>query len=144
MATMARFALSGDDRRRISVAIKAAEVGHRGEIVVHVEPRVIGDPLRRAARLFTALGVDKTKDGTGVLLYVAAANRAAAVWAGPTITSGDQHATWKPVFAAMAAERDKDAATLICAAVAALGRVLSERAAGADVHGNELGDGVSS
>lgn len=141
---MARLALSREDRQRISAAIKAAEVGHRGEIVVHVEPRVLGHPLVRAAKLFTKLGVDRTKEGTGVLLYIAAANRAAAVWAGDKVTGGGDSATWKPVFDAMAAERDQDGATMICAAVAALGKVLAARVPGADVHGNELGDGVSS
>jgi uncharacterized membrane protein len=140
---MSRYALTASDRRRISDAIKAAEAGHRGEIVVHVEPRVFGDPLKRAAKLFTEKGVDKTKDGTGVLLYLATANRAAAVWAGRGIEGGAEVATWKPVFDALATA-GSDHAARICAAVIALGQILTVRCAGADIHGNELGDGVSS
>lgn len=136
--------LTPADRTRISEAIKAAEVGHRGEIVVHVEPRSFGDPLKRAAKLFAKLGVDRTVESTGVLLYLATANRAAAVWAGTGIRGGADHATWKPVFDALAAGKGAtDPTATICAAIAALGRVLAERAAGPDRHGNELGDGAA-
>jgi uncharacterized membrane protein len=133
--------LSEANRKRISAAIKAAEVGHRGEIVVHVEPRLWGKPLERAAKLFTQLGVHNTKDDTGVLLYVATATRAAAVWAGKGVRGGADSATWKSVFAALGAASDPTSA--ICDAIAALGKVLTTHASGADVHGNELGDGVS-
>jgi uncharacterized membrane protein len=139
---MGRLALSSADRQRISDAIRAAEAGHRGEIVVHIEPRVFGDPLRRAAKLFADKGVDRTKDHTGVLLYVATATRAAAVWAGTGVKDGDDLATWKPVFDALHAD-SPDLTARICAGIAALGEVLAERCAGTDVHGDELGDGVS-
>lgn len=131
--------LTGAARTRLTDAIKAAERGHRGEIVVHVEQRCF-DPLKRAARLFHQLGVDRTKEGTGVLLYLATEQRRAAVWAGPGITAGDELSTWRPVFAALGAHRGDDLAGL-CAAVTALGRVLTVHAAGEDIHGNELADG---
>ena len=138
---MGTIVLTEANRKRISAAIKAAEVGHRGEIVVHIEPRLWGKPLERAAKLFTKLGVNESKDDTGVLLYVATATRAAAVWAGKGVTHGADSATWKPVFTALGATRDVTSA--ICDAIAALGKVLVTHAPGADVHGNELGDGVS-
>jgi uncharacterized membrane protein len=142
---VASIVLTPADRKRIATAIKAAEVGHRGEIIVHLEPRSFGDPLRRAAKLFGKLGADKTAEATGVLLYLATANRAAAVWAGAGIAGGADLATWKPVFEALSAGRaGTDPTAMICDAIAALGRILMERAAGPDVHGNELGDGVSS
>ena len=145
---MSSLVLTPADRTRISEAIKAAEVGHRGEIVVHVEPRTFGDPLKRAAKLFGKLGIDKTAEHTGVLLYLATVNRAAAVWAGTGIEGGSDLATWKPVFDALAAggsaDQTADEITKICAAIAALGRVLTVRCAGPDRHGNELGDGAAS
>lgn len=141
---MSSLVLTPADRTRISEAIKAAEVGHRGEIVVHVEARTFGDPLKRAAKLFGKLGVDKTAEHTGVLLYLATINRAAAVWAGTGIEGGSDSATWKPVFDALAAGANDDQTATICAAIAALGRVLTVRCAGPDRHGNELGDGAAS
>lgn len=133
--------LTAANRSRLTDAIKAAERGHRGEIVVHVEHRCF-DPLKRAARLFHQLGVDRTKEGTGVLLYIASEQRRAAVWAGPGIQEGDALSTWRPVFAALEAHRDDHLAGL-CAAVTALGKILTVHAAGEDTHGNELSDGVS-
>ena len=139
---MASLVLTPADRKRISEAIKAAEVGHRGEILVHLEPRSFGDPLRRAAKLFTKLGADKTAEATGVLLYLATKTRAAAVWAGAGIAGGADLATWKPVFDALGTG-GADPVAAICDAIAALGKILMVRAAGPDVHGNELGDGVA-
>lgn len=138
---MARIVLTEEGRARIAEAVQRAERGHRGEIVVHVEPRCFGDPLKRAAKLFVKLGVDRTAQGTGALLYIASAPRAAAVWAGAGIAGGDQLATWAPVFDALVAGA-ADPAVAIARAVEALGRVLAERAPGRDAHGNELTDEV--
>jgi uncharacterized membrane protein len=140
---VARIDLSVGDRARIAEAIKEAEHGHRGEIVVHVEPSCLGAPLKRAAKLFAKLGVDRTKQGTGVLLYVAAMPARAAVWAGDGIAGGDRIATWKPVFEALA-KHHADPATGILRAVAAIGAILAERAPGIDTHGNELPNEVRS
>lgn len=134
---LAMRALSQADRTRITEAIRSAEAGHRGEIVVHVEPRSWGDPLKRAAKLYRKLGVDRTREGTGVLLYLATSTRGVAVWAGPGITGGDDPETWKPVFAAL---KNSDPVAGICEAIAAAGNVLAAHAAGADTHGNELAD----
>ncbi len=130
------------DRKRIGEAVKAAEAGHRGEVVVHVEWRSLGDPLKRAAKLWKQLGVDKTKEGTGVLLYVATSNRRAAVWAGTGVRDGDQVATWAPAFEALG-KRAGDPVAGICDAVAAIGTILADKCAGDDKHGNELADQVS-
>ena len=134
--------LTADDRARLARAIKDAEAGHRGEIVVHLEPRVFGNPLKRAAKLFVEKGADKTKEGTGALLYIATASKIAAVWAGKGVKGGDQQVTWRPVFAALKASPVLSVDAVV-AAIAALGKVLAEACPGADVHGNELGDGVS-
>ena len=137
--------LDETDRKRISEAIKAAEQGHRGEIVVHVEPRCFGNPLKRAAKLFVELGVDKTREHTGVLLYLATATRRAAVWAGSGVKDGDDLATWRPVFAALEAGRETTGGVAaIVRAIEALGKVLATHAAGIDKHGNELADGAPS
>jgi len=137
--------LSPADRARIVEAVTRAERGHRGEIVVHIEARCLRHPLERAARLFRKRGVDRTREQTGVLLYVAPSSRRAAVWAGDGVEGGAEVATWQPVFDALAAgHRDGDPVAGIVRAIAAIGEVLTTRAAGEDRHGNELDDGVSS
>lgn len=137
---MGSIVLGEADKKRVTDAIRAAEHGHRGEIVVHLEPRSWGDPLKRAAKLFKKLGVDKTRDGTGILIYVATSTRGAAVWAGDGVRDGDAVETWKPVFTALA---NPDRIAGLCNAIAAAGVVLAEHAKGHDTHGNELGDGAS-
>lgn len=134
--------LTSADRARITSAIQAAERGHRGEIVVHVEVRCF-DALKRAAKLFHRLGVDRTAEGTGVLLYIATETRRAAVWAGHGVEAGGELSTWRPVFSALEADRHDELAGIL-AAIGALGEVLKLRAAGEDKHGNELGDEVAS
>ena len=137
--------LNASDRTRITAAIRAAERGHRGEIVVHVEARCMRDPLRRAARLFSKLGVDRTREHTGVLLYLATASRRAAVWADSGVIGGDRSETWRAVFAALDAGRiSSDPVAGICNAIEAIGAVLGSVAAGPDHHGNELRDRASS
>ncbi len=68
-----RAHLSEEDLDRIAGAIAAAERETSGELRVHVVPRLL--PLenarRRAIREFFRLGVDRTKDGSGVLLFLA-------------------------------------------------------------------------
>ena len=134
--------LTADDRARLARAIKDAEGGHRGEIVVHIEPRLFGNAMKRAAKLYAEKGADKTKEHTGVLLYIASESRTAAVWAGKGVTGGGDQVTWKPVFAALKASPVLTV-DVVEKAIAALGAVLAHACPGADVHGNELDDGVS-
>lgn len=64
------------DQRRIIDAIRAAERVTSGEIKVHVEGRCLGgDPLKRAQELFTRLGLQRTRERNGVLIYVAVRDR---------------------------------------------------------------------
>ncbi len=68
-----RSHLSEEDLDRIANAISEAELATSGELRVHIVPRLL--PLenarKRAIREFFRLGVDRTKDGSGVLLFLA-------------------------------------------------------------------------
>ena len=51
-----------------------------GEIRVHVEAKCpVDDPLARATELFYKLGMDKTADANGVLIYIAYEDRKLAI-----------------------------------------------------------------
>lgn len=64
------------DQTRIVDAIKAAERLTSGEIKVHVEGRCPApDPMKRAQELFAKLGLTRTKERNGVLIYVAVRDR---------------------------------------------------------------------
>ena len=137
--------LTAARERRVVAAIKAAEVGHRGEIRVHVETRYTGDgPSARARQLFDALDMNRTTDGTGVLLYVATHDRKAAVWAGPGVYGGADPGFWASAVDAVAnGWRDGDPASGLCAAIAQIGALLVEAAAGRDTAGDELPNSVT-
>lgn len=137
--------LTGRERRALQAGITAAERGHRGEIRVHIEDRYPGDgPLRRAQALFYELGLDRTRDGTGVLLYVAERDRKTAVFAGPGIYGAREPGFWKDVAATVArgyAEGDRLGGLL--RALEQIGEILRVAAPGEDTAGNELPDQVT-
>jgi uncharacterized membrane protein len=69
---------SDADLEVIVEAVASAERGTSGEIRVHLEPRVRGaargaapDALRRARDIFAQLGMHRTAERNGVLIYVA-------------------------------------------------------------------------
>ena len=68
-----RSHLSEADLDRIAAAISEAEQETAGELRVHVVARLLPfeNARKRAIREFFRLGVDRTKDGSGVLLFLA-------------------------------------------------------------------------
>lgn len=63
--------LSATDEQEIVEAILEAEKNTSGEIRVHIESHTKLDHYDRAREVFHLLKMDNTKDGNGVLLYVA-------------------------------------------------------------------------
>ena len=137
--------LGREDEARLVAAIGRAEQGNRGEVRVHLEGRCAGkDALARAAQLFEQLGMRRTAQDTGVLLYVAVEDRKAAVFAGRGIHGAAQAGFWQEVVDSVAAGyRRGEPAQGLVAAVERLGGLLREAVPGEDVAGNELPDAVS-
>jgi uncharacterized membrane protein len=131
--------------REVVAAIGRAEVGNRGEVRVHLDARCSnGDALARAKDLFAKLGLDATRDDTGVLLYVAVDDRRAAVYAGKGVFGAGDESVWKDVVDAVARGFAKgDRAAGLCEALDLVGEVLRVRAPGDDDAGNELPNEVS-
>ena len=63
--------LKKENKDRLVRAIETAEKNTSGEIRVHLEQVCKGDPYLRAAYVFSRLGMFKTKDRNGVLVYLA-------------------------------------------------------------------------
>ena len=63
--------LAALDRTQIEDAIGTAERMTSGEIRVHVQPKAQGDIRNTAERTFERLGMTKTKERNGVLLFIA-------------------------------------------------------------------------
>jgi len=78
--------LSEDDFAAITAAIARAETRTSAEIRVHLERRVprrllrrTPDPLTRARHVFVSLGMHRTAERHGVLIYLAVGDRKLAV-----------------------------------------------------------------
>jgi uncharacterized membrane protein len=126
-------------------AIGAAERGNRGEVRVHLEARCSQkDPLERAREIFFKLGMERTRDDTGVLLYVAFEDRKAAVFAGSGIHGAAAKGFWQEVVDEIAAGfRDGEPLEGLRAALGSVGVLLREHAAGDDSAGDELPNQVT-
>jgi uncharacterized membrane protein len=131
--------------RLLTQAIAEAEEGNRGEIRVHVEAECpADDPVERAAALFEELGMSATEDDTGVLLYIATASRACAVFAGEGVVGAEEPAFWNEVAEAIALGFGrKDPVAGIEMALLRLGQLLRRVVPGEDAAGNELPDLVT-
>ena len=88
--------------------------------------------------------MQRTRDGTGVLLYVAERDRKAAVFAGPGVYGARAPAFWNEVAAAVAqGYAAGDRLEGLKRALALIGEILVEAAPGEDRAGNELPDEVT-
>ena len=71
--------LTKEDKLLVKQAIEAAELNTSGEIRVHIESTLKDDVLDRAAYIFKALNMHKTKDRNGILFYLAQESRKFAI-----------------------------------------------------------------
>lgn len=71
--------LSPAELDRVRAAIHAAEARTSGEIRVHLDDTIAEDVLDHAAFIFEELGMHRTQDRNGVLIYVSVAEHRAAV-----------------------------------------------------------------
>jgi uncharacterized membrane protein len=142
----AKTFLDGLDHDRIVKAIQDAEARSRGEVRVHVSARAVDDAQAAAARQFETLGMTKTAERSGVLLFVAPAIRQFALVGDTGIHAKCGPDFWKAV--ATAVEEDFRAGRYtdgIVKGVARVGDALAEhfpRAEGT-ADANELPDEVT-
>lgn len=137
--------LDKEQEQAVVKAIGQAEEGNRGEVQVHLEAQTGGkDALERAREVFHTLGMDRTRDGTGVLLYVATADHKVAVFAGPGIHGAGKEGFWQEVTDTVAARFSADDPVGgLVGALEKIGALLREAAPGEDDAGNELPNRVT-
>ena len=68
---MGKSLFSADDQQRIVQAIAEAELNTSGEIREHIEKNCKIDPVKRAIEVFHKLGMERTEQRNGVLIYLA-------------------------------------------------------------------------
>jgi len=71
--------LTKEQQEQLRASIREAEKKTSGEIRIHIETKLAGDVLDRAAWIFKRIGMDKTADHNGVLFYVALGPRKFAI-----------------------------------------------------------------
>jgi len=96
--------LTADDLAVIARSVSEAELTTSAELRVHLEPRVprarFGrplEPLDRAREIFAALGMDRTRERNGVLIYVAFRDRKLALLGDEGIHTRVGDAYWASV-----------------------------------------------
>lgn len=77
--------LSEGEKSRLVDTIKRVEETTIAEIKIHIDNHCKEEVLAKAATVFTKLGMDKTKNKTGVLIYVACQDRKMAILADSAI-----------------------------------------------------------
>ena len=70
---------SKEQQAQILASVREAEHETSGEIRVHIESKLKGDVLDRAAWLFKKLGMHKTAERNGVLFYLAVTDKKFAI-----------------------------------------------------------------
>ena len=71
--------MSEADLDRVARAVAEAEARTSAEIRVHLDARCPGDPMAQAVKVFERLGMHRTAERHGVLIYVAVGDRRLAV-----------------------------------------------------------------
>ncbi len=85
------------EKNEILSAIKEAELNTSGEIRVHIEEKVSGEVLDRAAYIFKNLGMHKTELRNGILFYLAFGSRKFAILGDAGINSRVPENFWDDI-----------------------------------------------
>ena len=132
------------DSDRIVAAIGAAEKGTSGEIRVHITRRVPKDLEERAVRRFHLLGMTKTAERNGVLIYIAPRVRQFRILGDTAIHEKCGEDFWKEVAAAMEGHfRAGKLTEGVVAGVERVGEVLARHFPRAEKDRNELPDEIT-
>jgi uncharacterized membrane protein len=131
MAVPAKLApyLSQKDLDAISFAVSEAESRTAGEIRVHIAHGLLPfeKPRARAIREFFRLGMDKTRDRTGVLLFLVLKKHRFEIVADQGIHSRVADGTWEQIARSVEKSiREDGLARGICQGVQQIGDVLAQ------------------
>ncbi len=143
-ALTAEELLSPGDLERVREAVRRAEMRTSGEIRVHLDDTIAEDVMDHAAFVFEELGMNRTKDRNGVLIFVSVADRRAAVIGDAGIheklPKGFWNETLGVILEQFRAERYTEG---LCMGVERLGEQLSAHFPRVTDDHNELSDEVS-
>lgn len=137
------FTLS--EQEKIIQTIKDAEQNTSAEIKVHIENFCIGDPIKRAQKVFLKHQMHKTKYRNGVLFYIAVWNKKIAVIGDKGIHEKVQQQFWETLINELiqAFKADKNKAHILCQCILKVGDALSKYFPADNDNPNELSNEIS-
>src|SRR5688572_15337535 len=94
---LARNFFSQQEQKLVEEAIHTAETKTSAEVVVHLDNFCFGDPIKAAEKVFLRLGMHKTAERNGVLIYIATLNKKIAVVGDAGIYSKLAKTYWKNI-----------------------------------------------
>ncbi|MBF0254755.1 MAG: TPM domain-containing protein [Candidatus Omnitrophica bacterium] len=135
---------SGKEKEAIVAAIREAEKVSSAEIHVHLTRKARPDIMAHAAQLFERLGLTRTKDRNGVLIFMGVASKRFAILGDEGIHSRVGSDFWTRIAASMSACFAEDRfADGIVEAVEAAGQALAAHFPYQRDDVNELPDEIS-
>ncbi len=138
------FFFSKKEKMQILVAVREAEKNTSGEIVVHLEYHAREPVYGHAQKVFQRIGMTKTSERNGVLIFLATGNRKFAVLGDVGINEKVPEGFWNDVVGIMQEhfKRNKFAEG-ISEAVVRIGEKLKAYFPYHASDTNELSDGIS-
>lgn len=132
------------DKQKIVDAIASAEKQTSGEVRVHVQPTVRGADIRTIAeRTFERLGMTKTAERNGVLLFIASEDRRFAILGDRGIDAKVPGGFWDEIAAKLTIRfKNGEFTDGIVEAIGAAGENLKKFFPRSDADVNELPDEI--
>lgn len=117
------------DQKKVVDTIGLSERLSSAEIAVHVEGRVPGgDPVKRGTTLLTKLGITRTRERNGVLIYAAVRDRRFAIIADQGVAEPPESKFWDEAMQRMTIAFRRGAfGDGLCECVKSVGRQLAKK-----------------
>jgi len=130
------------DRAKVEAAVAAAERATTGEIVVAIAPWFWGRVDKVAEKTFAKLGVDRTREHNGVLIFVCPRRRRCTVLGDAGIHARAGQPLWDAAVAAIAEAARRDLTAGLVRAIELVGAELAQQfpATAEAPHDNQLSD----
>lgn len=136
--------LSEDDLESLAAAVREAEAQTSAEVRVHLDHTCEEDALRRAIRIFERLGMHRTADRNGVLIYISVSDHKLAVIGDAGIHERVGEAYWRGLVDAVRDRlRQQRSREGLIHAIVEVGGTLSRHFPRRSDDRNELSDDVT-
>jgi uncharacterized membrane protein len=123
----ARKFFSADEEQIVVKAITEAEKFTSGEIRLHLAESCSGDPVQEAQKVFVRLGMHKTADRNGVLIFIAPGSKKVAIVGDEAIHRALGSTFWDEMIARLIEGfRSEEKGEVVAACIVECGRMLSK------------------